>query len=67
MMLYESENCRLEVISGTFYLHLNESIDAYEGVGDFQVGLSLDSLDDYDLQMVSLAILQYLEDGTSIE
>ena len=50
-----------------FYLHLNESIDAYEGVGNFQVGLSLDSLDDYDLQMVSLAILQYLEDGTSIE
>ena len=67
MILYESENCRLEVIGGTFYLHLNESIDAYEGVGDFQIGLSLDSLNDYDLQMVCLAILQYLEDGTSIE
>jgi len=67
MMLYESDNCRLEVISGTFYLHINQSIDSYEGVGDFQVGLSLDSLNDYDLQMVSLAILQYLEDGTSIE
>ncbi len=67
MMLYESENCRLEVISGTFYLHLNESIDAYEGTGDFQTGMSLDSLNDYDLQMVSLAILQYLEDDASIE
>ena len=67
MILYESVNCRLEVISGTFYLHLNQSIDVYEGVGDFQTGISLDSLNDYDLQMVSLAILQYLEDGTSIE
>lgn len=67
MRLYESENCRLEVIGGTFYLQLNESVDAYEGVGDFQTGMSLDSLNDYDLQMVSLAILQYLKDGTSIE
>ena len=54
------------MIDGRFYLHLNDTVDAYEGF-DFEAGVSLDSLNDLDLQMVALAILQHLEDGSSIE
>ena len=66
LIIYESNNCRLEVIGGTFYIHFNESIDAYEGF-DFQAGISLHTLDDNDLIGVSMAILKYLEDDSSIE
>jgi hypothetical protein len=65
-VLYQSDNCKLEVIDGRFYLHLNDTVDAYEGF-DFEAGVSLDTLNDLDLQMVALAILQHLEDGSSIE
>lgn len=66
LIIYESPNCRLEVIIGRFYLHLNGSVDAYEGF-DFQAGVSLESLDDTDLIGISMAILKYIEDGSSIE
>jgi hypothetical protein len=66
LIIYESNNCRLEVISGTFYIHLNDSMDVYEGF-DFQAGISLDTLDETDLIGISIAILKYLEDGSSIE
>jgi hypothetical protein len=66
LIIYESNNCRLEVIIGRFYLHLNGSVDAYEGF-DFQAGISLDSLDDTDLNGISMAILKYIDDGSSIE
>ena len=65
-VLYQSENCKLEVLDGRFYLHLNETVDAYEGF-DYEAGVSLDTLNDLDLQMVALSILQHLEDGSSIE
>ena len=38
----------------------------YEGF-DFQAGFSLDTLDETDLNGISIAILKYLEERSSIE
>ena len=65
-VLYESDNCRFEVHNGRFYLHLNDTLDLLSGF-EYNYGISLDTLDDLDLQNIALAILQWQDEQSSIE
>tara|TARA_E500000331_G_C17229297_1_gene701852 strand:- start:1165 stop:1329 length:165 start_codon:yes stop_codon:yes gene_type:complete len=54
------------VHNGRFYLHLNDTLDLLAGF-DYNYGVSLDTLDDLDLQQIALAILQWQDEQSSIE
>jgi hypothetical protein len=54
------------VHNGRFYLHLNDTLDLLSGF-DYNYGISLETLDDLDLQRIALAILQWQDEQSSIE